>query len=71
MNVCPKCGHHFRIAAAERLKGLFDDGRWTEHYPHLTSNDPLLLSLSSAAAAGAEAERVSVPVPVHGSRSSP
>jgi acetyl-CoA carboxylase carboxyl transferase subunit beta len=41
LNVCPKCGHHFRIAAIERLNALFDDGRWTEHHANLTSNDPL------------------------------
>jgi acetyl-CoA carboxylase carboxyl transferase subunit beta len=41
LNVCPKCGHHFRIAALERLKALFDEGRWTEHYANLISNDPL------------------------------
>ena len=28
--VCPKCSHHFRISAAERLRTLFDDGDWTE-----------------------------------------
>jgi len=39
--VCPKCAYHFRIGATERLAGLFDDGRWTEHFPDLTSNDPL------------------------------
>jgi len=39
--VCPKCAHHFRISAAERLRNLFDDGEWEEHFPHLTSNDPL------------------------------
>src|SRR6266540_1818006 len=39
--VCPKCAHHFRISAAERLASLFDDGVWTEHFPDLTSNDPL------------------------------
>jgi acetyl-CoA carboxylase carboxyl transferase subunit beta len=39
--VCPKCAHHFRITAAERLTSLFDDGAWTEHFPDLTSNDPL------------------------------
>ena len=27
LNVCPKCAHHFRISAAERLRMLFDDGR--------------------------------------------
>ena len=39
--VCPKCAHHCRISAADRLRTLFDDGEWTEHFPHLTSNDPL------------------------------
>ena len=39
--VCPKCAHHFRISAAERMRSLFDGGEWTEHFPHLTSNDPL------------------------------
>src|SRR5918998_439422 len=41
LNVCPKCSHHFRISAAERLRSLFDDGRWTEHFANLTSTDPL------------------------------
>jgi acetyl-CoA carboxylase carboxyl transferase subunit beta len=41
LNVCPKCAHHFRISAAERLKALFDDGEWTEHHANLTSTDPL------------------------------
>jgi acetyl-CoA carboxylase carboxyl transferase subunit beta len=39
--VCPKCGHHFRINAAERLRALLDEGNWTEHFQNLTSNDPL------------------------------
>ena len=41
LSVCPKCAHHFRIAAAERLRGLFDAGEWTEHFADLVSNDPL------------------------------
>jgi acetyl-CoA carboxylase carboxyl transferase subunit beta len=41
LNVCPKCAHHFRISAVDRLKSLFDDERWTEHYANLTSTDPL------------------------------
>ena len=41
LQVCPKCSHHFRISAADRLRSLFDDGRWTEHFPDLISNDPL------------------------------
>src|SRR6185295_13137977 len=31
LNVCPKCAHHFRIGALERLRTLFDDGVWVEH----------------------------------------
>jgi acetyl-CoA carboxylase carboxyl transferase subunit beta len=41
LSVCPKCAYHFRINATERLRSLFDDGEWEEHFPDLTSNDPL------------------------------
>jgi acetyl-CoA carboxylase carboxyl transferase subunit beta len=41
LNVCPKCAHHFRLTAAERLKALFDDGAYQEHFTNLTSTDPL------------------------------
>jgi acetyl-CoA carboxylase carboxyl transferase subunit beta len=41
VNVCPKCAHHFRITAVERLRSLFDGAHWTEHDQGLTSNDPL------------------------------
>ena len=40
LNVCPKCAHHFRLSAAERLRMLFD-GDWTEHDRGLRSTDPL------------------------------
>jgi acetyl-CoA carboxylase carboxyl transferase subunit beta len=40
LNVCPKCGHHFRITATERLRILFD-GDWTEYDKDLVSTDPL------------------------------
>jgi acetyl-CoA carboxylase carboxyl transferase subunit beta len=40
LNVCPKCAHHFRINATERLRMLFD-GEWTEYDKELTSTDPL------------------------------
>jgi acetyl-CoA carboxylase carboxyl transferase subunit beta len=40
LNVCPKCAHHFRVTAVERLRMLFD-GAWTEHDPNLASTDPL------------------------------
>ena len=39
--VCPKCAHHFRMNAADRLALLFDEGRWTEHDANLKSTDPL------------------------------
>jgi acetyl-CoA carboxylase carboxyl transferase subunit beta len=41
LNVCPKCGHHFRLSAVERLKTLFDGGHWTEYDRGLVSTDPL------------------------------
>jgi acetyl-CoA carboxylase carboxyl transferase subunit beta len=41
LHVCPKCAHHFRISASDRLRALFDGGQWTEHFANLTSNDPL------------------------------
>ncbi len=41
LNVCPKCTHHFRMGAADRLKALFDDGDFEEHFPNLVSVDPL------------------------------
>jgi len=39
-SVCPKCAHHFRIGAIDRLRTLFD-GEWIEHDPGLMSVDPL------------------------------
>jgi acetyl-CoA carboxylase carboxyl transferase subunit beta len=41
LNVCPKCGHHFRISAAERLQQLFDEGQYVTHDANLRSSDPL------------------------------
>ena len=40
LNVCPKCAHHFRIGAVERLRMLFD-GEWQEYDAGLQSTDPL------------------------------
>ena len=40
LNVCPKCAHHFRVNATERLRMLFD-GEWIDHDPNLVSTDPL------------------------------
>jgi acetyl-CoA carboxylase carboxyl transferase subunit beta len=41
LGVCPKCDHHFRISAQERLRALFDGGSWTEHHAGLVATDPL------------------------------
>ena len=40
LQVCPKCAHHFRLSAVDRLGMLFD-GPWTEHDRELASTDPL------------------------------
>jgi acetyl-CoA carboxylase carboxyl transferase subunit beta len=40
LSVCPKCAHHFRITATERLRMLFDS-EWVEHDRGLVSTDPL------------------------------
>ncbi len=42
-NVCPKCGHHFRLNASERLRMLFDDA-WTEFDKDMVSTDPLVFT---------------------------
>jgi acetyl-CoA carboxylase carboxyl transferase subunit beta len=41
LNVCPKCGKHFRIDARTRLAQLFDDGEYETFSDNLASNDPL------------------------------
>jgi len=41
MNVCPSCGHHFRLSATMRLSQLLDDGSFVERDPGLVSVDPL------------------------------
>lgn len=41
LNVCPKCGKHFRIDARTRLSQLFDDGEYETFSEGLKSTDPL------------------------------
>jgi acetyl-CoA carboxylase carboxyl transferase subunit beta len=41
LNVCPKCGKHFRIDARTRLAMLFDDGEYETFSDNLSSTDPL------------------------------
>ena len=40
LQVCPKCGHHYKIGAVERLDTLFD-GSWKELDGGMFSTDPL------------------------------
>ncbi len=39
--VCTHCGYHFRFSAVDRLKDLFDDGRYQKLDEEVTSGDPL------------------------------
>ncbi len=41
LHVCPRCDHHFRISAAERVKMLFDNARFKPLFAKLRSADPL------------------------------
>ncbi len=41
LNVCPKCGHHFRINSSTYINLLLDDGSWIEQDANLTTDDPL------------------------------
>jgi len=41
LNVCTKCGYHFRLTARERFEMLFDDGAYKEFATNIRSGDPL------------------------------
>src|SRR5438270_6316384 len=41
LNVCPKCGYHFRIGARERFEQLFDEKSYKEFATNIRSGDPL------------------------------
>jgi len=41
LNVCPKCGHHFKVDARTRLAQLLDNGQWVELDVDLATSDPL------------------------------
>jgi acetyl-CoA carboxylase carboxyl transferase subunit beta len=47
LSVCPKCTHHFRVTAADRLRMLFD-GEWLEYDKDLASTDPLAFTDTKA-----------------------
>ncbi len=39
--VCPKCNHHFRMTAIERVEYLFDEGTFVSMDNHLKTENPL------------------------------
>jgi len=41
LNVCPECGHHFRLDAATRIKYLVDEDSFQQVLSDLTTSDPL------------------------------
>ncbi len=41
LEVCPKCGYHFRINAKTRILQLFDEGTFEELFNNITTADPL------------------------------
>src|SRR5271154_7550812 len=41
LNVCPKCGHHFRVTVAQRLSITVDRGTWKELMTEMAIGDPL------------------------------
>jgi len=43
-NVCPKCNHHFRISADQRIASIVDEGSFEEHDASLAPVDPLKFS---------------------------
>jgi acetyl-CoA carboxylase carboxyl transferase subunit beta len=41
LNVCPKCGYHFRLTVSQRLSITVDRGSWREMLEDLAGGDPL------------------------------
>jgi acetyl-CoA carboxylase carboxyl transferase subunit beta len=41
LNVCTRCGYHFRLSARERFELLFDDKHYREFASEIRSGDPL------------------------------
>ena len=41
LDVCPRCGYHFRISASRRLELLFDNQRYKTFFGRVRSADPL------------------------------
>lgn len=63
LQVCPACGHHYRIAPRKRLTALLDNGTWQEYDAGITSVDFLEFKDSKS-----YQERIDVAVAKGGSR---
>ena len=48
LSVCPRCQHHYRINARQRLELLFDAGGYTEHDAGLASAARVTFSPTTA-----------------------
>ncbi len=55
LRVCPRCGYHHRLSAAERLEITLDPGSFREYDAGLTSTDPLAFEGYAAKLADARA----------------
>lgn len=40
-NCCPKCDHHYRLSALQRVESLADEGTFEEFFSELEPSDPL------------------------------
>lgn len=45
LNVCPSCGHHYRVGARRRIEMHFDEGTFEETHAELSAADPLQFSV--------------------------
>lgn len=41
LNCCPKCDHHYRLSATQRMHQLADKGTFTELFTHISPVNPL------------------------------
>ncbi len=66
LRVCPKCGHHQRISASDRILLLMDEGTFREEDAYLRTTDPLAFSDSK----GPYREKITVTIAKTGLRES-
>ncbi len=45
MQICPSCGHHYRIGARERIELVTDPGSFEETHTGITAADPLAFAV--------------------------